>query len=172
MFKNTRRIHFTLLRLIIPCINGCRFTDHSPDYLVNNQSAELCRSARHATQPFLPVICFQLCASKTSHDRRFHMTWACPQTNQRPCRSADFVSCPVNHSCVRSSKLELVVGSSHSITWRQRNVCLAEGLDMFRLGSAASSWSPHGACVVHHRTDKVLVKQHTISDGQTSPVVK
>jgi hypothetical protein len=35
---------------------------------------------------------------------------------------------------------------------------------------AASSGPADGACIVHHRTDELLIKQHTISDGQaTSP---
>jgi hypothetical protein len=36
---------------------------------------------------------------------------------------------------------------------------------------AASSRPSDGACIIHHRVDELLVKQHTISDGQaTSPV--
>jgi hypothetical protein len=37
---------------------------------------------------------------------------------------------------------------------------------------AAGSGSPDRTCVVHHRTDELLIEQHTVSDGQTASPVK
>jgi hypothetical protein len=37
---------------------------------------------------------------------------------------------------------------------------------------AADSGPPGRTCVIHHRTDELLVEQHTISDGQAASPVK
>jgi hypothetical protein len=37
---------------------------------------------------------------------------------------------------------------------------------------AAGSGPPDRTCVIHHRTDELLVEQHTVSDGQAAPPVK
>jgi hypothetical protein len=36
---------------------------------------------------------------------------------------------------------------------------------------AAGSGSPDRACAIHHRTDELLVEQHTVPDGQTASSV-
>jgi hypothetical protein len=37
---------------------------------------------------------------------------------------------------------------------------------------AAGSGPPDRTCVIHHRTDELLVEQHTVSDGQAVSHVK
>jgi hypothetical protein len=37
---------------------------------------------------------------------------------------------------------------------------------------AAGSGPPDRTCVIHHRTDELLVEQHTVSDGQAASPVK
>jgi hypothetical protein len=37
---------------------------------------------------------------------------------------------------------------------------------------AASSGPPDRTCLIHHRTDELLVEQHTVSDGQAASPVK
>jgi hypothetical protein len=36
----------------------------------------------------------------------------------------------------------------------------------------AGSEHPDRTCFIHHRTDKLLVEQHTVSDGETVSPVK
>jgi hypothetical protein len=40
------------------------------------------------------------------------------------------------------------------------------------VNTGVGSRPPDRACVVHHGTDELLVEQHTISDGQTTPRVE
>jgi hypothetical protein len=37
---------------------------------------------------------------------------------------------------------------------------------------AAGSGPPDRTCVIHHRTDELLVEQYTVSDGQAASPVK
>jgi hypothetical protein len=37
---------------------------------------------------------------------------------------------------------------------------------------ASGSGPPDRTCVIHHRTDELLVEQHTVSDGQAASPVK
>jgi hypothetical protein len=37
---------------------------------------------------------------------------------------------------------------------------------------AAGSGPPDRTCVIHHRTDELLVEQHTLSEGQAASPVK
>ena len=52
--------------------------------------------------------------------------------------------------------------------------CDASNVNTLRLkhlqfpGMGAGSGPPDGACVVLHRTDKLLIQQHSISDGQNT----
>jgi hypothetical protein len=40
------------------------------------------------------------------------------------------------------------------------------------LDVAADSGPPDWTCVIYHRTDELLVEQHTVSDGQTASSVR
>jgi hypothetical protein len=65
LFKNTRWNHFTLLQFI-SWVNTCRFTNHSPAYLVSWSRSSLMAFIWHARAEHFTI-----------HERRFYLAIDC-----------------------------------------------------------------------------------------------